>query len=394
MSNNKLISIINFLFIFLTINYNIFVTFISGIDSTGYGLIFLSIIVAIINGNKFSHLEIHKPIVFWSAWCLFAFLNYYIHPHINPIGIFNLYRKIFIPLIVMTIVVIEYRKEPYKLLWMCLVTHLIYMIGGYYFDSGILFRDLGEENELGNAYAIISSFSLFYLIILNGSKKINLIWFIVLVSIVMIILAMSGTRKAFGAGMIYLIVWGLSIINMRKVSSWLILAISIFFGLFGYNYLMENTFMGERMEILEEQQVTQFLPTDAPKFLYNFGDRAPHYYYGWKMFTEKPFFGVGASQSRVGETYIHSEFMVQLTDNGIIGFGLFSLLFSWIILKLFKCFRNERIITICMFGGLLTILFLYLTAWGWEFPQYFIALGVIIGFCQCESQGKYKSIEK
>ncbi len=386
MTSNKFISIINYIFIFLTINYNVFVKFISGIDSTGYGLIFFSIIVVCINGNRLFHLLSSKPIIFWLFWCLFSFLNYYIHLHINPIGLFGLYRKIFIPLIVMSIVVKEYRENPNKLLLCCFITHVAYMVGGYVFDSGILYRDLDYENELGNAYAIISSFTLFYLILLNRCGNIKFVWFIVFVVIIMTVIAMTGTRKAFGSGIILLVFWGLSIINLKKIYSWLLIGILMILGIKGYNYLIENTYMGERMEILEMQQEEQILPSDAPKFLYKLGDRAPHYYYGWLMFKEKPLTGVGLGQSIVGNVYIHSEFMVQLTDNGIIGFGLFSLLYLWVFLNLLKCYKNEPNITICMLGGLITILFIFITAWGWEYPRYFIALGLIIGYCQCESK--------
>lgn len=393
--NNKIVSIVNYLFIFLSINYSIFAKYISGIDSTGYGLIFLSVIIVCINSKQLLSIQSHKPIIFWFLWCMFAFFNYYIHTHTNPIGFFWLYRKIFIPLITMSVVVKEYRDNPYKILWLCFITHIAYILGGYIFDTGILYRNLGEENELGNAFAITASLTLFYMILLNRCGKLGLVWFIILVFTIVFIIAMSGTRKAFGAGIILFIFWGLSIIDLKKIYSWLLIGILLIIGFKGYDYLIDNTYMGERMEILEKQQDEQLLPPDAPKFLYKLGDRAPHYYYGWLMFTKNPLFGLGVGQSRVGDNiYIHSEYMVQLTDNGIIGFCLFVLLYSWIVIRLLKCLRKKTSLTICMLGGLTTILFLYITAWGWEYPRYFIPLGIIIGYCQCESKRSSNNIQK
>ena len=78
-SNYK--SFINYLFIFLAINYNLLVKFVVKIDYTGYGLIFLSLIVFLTNFSAVQRLQSKKPIVFWLIWCIFALINYYLHPH-------------------------------------------------------------------------------------------------------------------------------------------------------------------------------------------------------------------------------------------------------------------------------------------------------------------------
>lgn len=291
----------------------------------------------------------------------------------------------------MSIVVIEYRNNETGLLRVALITYLIYALGGYYFDSGILYRDLGEENDLGNGYAITTCFAIFYLALLNRMGKLNTLWYIVLSVIIIIALAMSGTRKAFGAGMIMIVFWAFSIFNLRKIRTWFFLGVFVFVGFAGYNALIENTYMGKRMEFLEEQQ-NEPLPPGAPKILSVFGDRASHYYYGWKSFEKHPLFGVGLVQSRAGKCYIHSEYMVQLTDNGIIGFSLFFVFYWWIGTRLLRQFRKDKTITICMLGGFVGILFLNLTAWSWEFPRYFIPLGTCIAYCEFGSLQENKNL--
>lgn len=387
MSNdNRSTTIINYLFIFLTINNTIFVQFVTRFYGAGYALSALSIAVLLLNGKRFTNLQLKKPIIFWLFWCLYAFLNYYIHPHnIQPMTVFDLYGKIFIPLIVMVVVVLEYEQNANRLLWLCFITHAVYMLLGYYFDSGILNRIDEEENQLGNAYAINSSFTLFYLILLNRTKRINLVWFVILTVVIMMTLAMTGTRKAFGAGMVFLVFWLLSLLKLKKVGSWIIVVVFLWVGFWGYNQLMENTFMGQRMEYLEEQR-ENLLPPGAPEFLSVFGDRAGHYYYGWFLFLEHPLFGVGAGQAHVNQDfrtqlYTHTEYIAQLADQGIVGFLLFAVFYSWIIVNLFRRVLSDKEIGMCMFGGLAAILFLSLTAWTWEFPIYFICLGFLIGFC-------------
>jgi O-antigen ligase len=256
------------------------------------------------------------------------------------------------------------------------------MAAGYYSDRGFLYRDLGEENSLGNAYAIISLYTIFYLMLLNHAKKIPTVLFLALAVFVVFVLAMSGTRKAFGAGVLLMVFWGWSLLDMKRIWSWILVVVFVWGGLWGYNYVEENTYMGHRMEYLEEQRNEVLLPPEAPEILHLFGDRAPHYYYGWKIFLSHPLFGIGPLQAHVQDIYIHSEYVAQLADNGIIGFALFFLLYYWVIRELIKRNRNDKGFARCMLGGLVSTLFLFLTTWGWEFPQYFICLGVLVGYCK------------
>lgn len=378
-------TIINYIFIFLTINYNLLVEFVIGIDYTGYVLIFLSIVVILINFQNFQIIQSRKPALYWLLWSIFAIVNYFLHPHLLTSSFLTLYRKIFIPLIVLTVVVCEYKRKPENLIWICFFTHIFYLAGGYYFDRGILYRDLIDDNVLGNAYATISSFSIFYLAILNNLKKIKTPIFLMLVMIVFLVLAMSGTRKAFGAGIISFSFWIISQINFKSLKSWLFLGLIILFGLWGYNYLIENTYMGYRMDVLNEQQ-EEYVYGNIPEYLGILGDRAPLYYYGFLAFLSNPLFGVGLSQGFInGTTYIHSEYVVQLAENGIIGFILFFSFYYWIFRHLIKRVIYDKKVALSMLGGLVSMLFLFLTAWAWEFPQYFICAGVLIGYCQSKS---------
>lgn len=365
--------------------------FVTHFDSAGYVLVLLSFLVLILNANRFKSLQFRKPLIFWLLWCIYAFLNYNMRRiSVNPMSMLDLYRNIFVPLIVMTVVVIEYKNNPIRLLWLCFITHAVYMLMGYYFDRGILYRIDDEENQLGNAYAIISSFTLFYLILLNRTRKINTVLFGLLTVVIMLALAMSGTRKAFSSGVIFLVFWLLSLLRLKKVWSWILVALFLWLGFRGYNQLMENTFMGQRMEYYALQQ-EEYLPPGAPEFLRIFGDRAGHYYYGWINFLEHPLFGVGTGQARVEQgfntlVYTHSEYMAQLNDQGIVGFLLFVFFNSWIVFHLIKQVRYNRQIGLCMLGGIMALLFLGLSTWTWAFPRYFICLGVLIGYCNSSSE--------
>ena len=379
MNSSKLISCFNRFYIFLIVNYGLISQFVIHTDSSGYFLLFLSALVLLINSKAIANLQLSKPIVFWTIWCIFAFCNYHFRTfHESPMSFVQSIRFIFYPLLSMTIVAKEFADDQSGTIKWCFFAFLCYTIFGYVFDPGILYRELGEDNTLGNTYAITTSLCLFFLIMVKKKTKMNLLLFLIMTVLLIVVLAFSGTRKAFGAGVIMLVFWALSIFDIKKFRTWLFIGAFAVAGFWGYEQLMENTFMGQRMEYLEEQQ-EENLPSDAPKILGFFGDRAPHYYYGWRIFTAHPLFGVGPYQSRVGYGYPHTEYIAQLADNGIVGFTLYFLLYAGICSGLFKKRKYDKEFTTCLLGGFVAILFLSLTSWTWNYSALFCCLGVMIG---------------
>jgi len=378
--NFNFITFVNYIFIFLVVNYSLFVNFITGVDSAGYGLSLLSIIVVFLNFRDFNQIQSQRPVLFWLLLCIYAFLNYYIHPHNIQIPLLVLYRRVFVPLVSLLVVIKEYKNDKYRLLWLCFITYATFFALGAYFDKGLISGVEGTHRQLGNHYAITSCLSVFFLILLNRNKKISLPLTVVIIILVMIVVSMTGTRKAFGAGLIIISFWIYSFSQKRELGSWLIIGFFIVVGYFGYQYLLDNTYMGARMEYLEEQQV-ESLPGGAPEFLSIFGDRASHYYYGWLSFLNHPLFGVGTGQSSVaGGSYIHTEYIAQLSDGGILGFSLFFFFLYRVIKNVFKHWHNDSVTCRCMCGGLAALLFLYFTTWGWEFPDYFICWGTLVAY--------------
>ena len=138
--------------------------------------------------------------------------------------------------------------------------------------------------------------------------------------------------------------------------------------------------MGERMVLLEEQ-ADDNLPIGAPEYLHYLGDRSPHYYYGWAEFLEKPILGHGPRQSRIGgptePAYIHSEYIAQLSDNGIIGFAFFVLFYMSVCRRIQYNYRQNRRYGLVLYGGFFAIIFMNFTTWTWDMPAILIALGIM-----------------
>lgn len=95
------------------------------------------------------------------------------------------------------------------------------------------------------------------------------------------------------------------------------------------------------------------------------GDRAAQYMLAWDLFLEYPITGIGLKNFSVMANYpfvLHTEYMVQLCECGIIGSALYLLFMGGLFKTVFRIWKsNGRLFYICL-GGLLCMLFLNFTA--------------------------------
>ena len=201
------------------------------------------------------------------------------------------------------------------------------------------------------------------------------------------IVVVTATRKALGAGVIMIIGLILSQIKLT-FSSFIKLLLPIMVLYYGIGYVMSNTQMGKRLSQLEEQKdiISAQYNVENNVFLKAMGDRAPQYILGTELFMENPVTGIGLTnfQRKSGYPYrLHTEYMVQICECGIIGSILFIAFYAGIIRRLIRKIKNspdDKKNVIMMFGGIAALLFIYLTAWSYSICTYFLPLGYIIGY--------------
>ena len=220
----------------------------------------------------------------------------------------------------------------------------------------------------------------FFLILAYFKKYLKLLPTVVFfLSVAFFIIIVSATRKAFG-GIVIIVFFSFLPYFMRR--SWRsVVALALFYFAYqGVNYLLDNTFLGERAIEIYEQETFY----EKGTFLYYMGDRAYMYVDGWQLFLENMWTGIGlrnfaaAAQS---EMVLHTEYMVQLTECGIIGAALYLAFNISIIVGLVKAAFKKvdfKQTLVCL-GLIVAILFISFTAWTYSFPIYFIALGIVIG---------------
>ena len=150
--------------------------------------------------------------------------------------------------------------------------------------------------------------------------------------------------------------------------------------------------MGERLQNITETGKI-FNTTNTQSFNY-LGDRAYFYIQGTTIFLENPITGIGLNnftQVNQSNYRLHSEYMVQITEGGVVGSSFFLLFNLWILLNLFKSYKDKsdlQTIILVLLGGFAAILFINITAWTYQFSHYFICFGIIISYLKIPQSKK------
>jgi hypothetical protein len=168
------------------------------------------------------------------------------------------------------------------------------------------------------------------------------------------VLLMSGERKAL---VIYLILTALLFARGRLAL--IVPAVAAaFVGLLLLSTAVENTYLQRQIRTLIDPGETgnyqyvlatgRYLPGDTPSDV----QRAFALHLSSQMFAEHPLLGVGTNQYEaiVGETYpnapenmrlaIHGEFQRILTENGLVGFSLYALVWATAWVRLSRVLRG------------------------------------------------------
>lgn len=389
MNNNKItsLSLLNYFYLSLMILWHALQKSIMTFDAGGRTIFFSTLLVLFVNlrSRQFQKIAFGLPSRIWLIWVIYTAFNVYIQGYNvkNLLFSFFIILHLFAPYVVMVVSAFEFVKDKEKLLKVLLYSFLAYSIIGFFFMDNFYVamqegRDAGKT--LGNLLAIntvfiVSCSALLYKFKVFSQKKMYM--FIVFAVAIIVV---SATRKAFGAVIIIYISLIISQTKLNFHNIIKIVAISTILYV-GFDYMMENTFMGERF--INEAEKEHY--TGNNPFLKLVGDRASNYIIGYKIFQDNPIFGIGIGNYRSytnTSLVLHTEYMVQLCENGIVGFALFAMFYISIIYKLYKIKNNPILKSgkTIMIGTITAILFMGLTAWIYDFHFYFAVIGVAIGY--------------
>jgi hypothetical protein len=301
---------LNLLFISLILLWQIIqLGILSGFDGKGrilFSLSFVCIITNVIYNRKnfFS-----GSIKWYFLWFFYALINTYFQfsSNYSNVDVFTFSTsRLILPLTLILSIQSFEKKDLNKL--------LKYMQFVFFISILIILFNLSDINstqryglEKFNAVEMVL-YPVTLTILLSVRyifKQIKLINYIIMLIIPVFIIILTGSRMGFG--MFLIIIVGTIYINIKNKYKYPLLMMIIPFLLLyvGFQFLIENTYLGERLvsttSSLEDSRLLYLV--DGTVFQY-IGDRGLFYILGWDLFLDNPIFGIGLLNFPLMNDYI------------------------------------------------------------------------------------------
>ena len=377
---------VNLLYLAYIVIWPAFGRLVVQVDGAGRIGMFLLILVIFFNFSKldFWRSLSYRPITLWLIWCVYVssvWLWKGLPPLNNVTPFLFIYTEIFSPFFAMWVISYEVRRKAKPTVIFLCLAFLTYMLLGVLLQQGAKLYNGRVSGGLWNNMPLTSLSFMAVVVIANIKGWLSTKWVVMALLLSIIATLMVATRKAFiGIGII-IIFWYISANNVKKASSIIMAVLVVLVAFFGISYIFDNTVLGERFSLVENQG--KALNKSGYELLNFLGDRATFYIEGWKLFKSYPFFGIGLSNYKTvlpSDMPIHSEFMVQLAEGGLIGALLFLLFHFSLFRRIFSMKKeNNKSMKLTLCGIMICILFIGLTAWTYSMRAYYIVFGAIIG---------------
>lgn len=222
-----------------------------------------------------------------------------------------------------------FRRNENLMIKIIIVALYFFVLYGMLKGGGSLTGGTSDEERLGgelvnaNAIGIRASLIIFFCTILFIKKQIRIMPYLTLSILPLLAVLMSGSRTAFIMTLLVLSIFFL--VDNKKTTSviWKVALFAIV--LWGVSYIMYNTSMGERMMSITTQAEDYHLVTGTAWDL--MGDRGYQYYTSIPYIIDNLWFGIGMGNyiNKVSGavTVLHSEYLIQLLECGLIAFILY-----------------------------------------------------------------------
>ena len=385
----QIIKSYNLFYIFVCLIWPPFRLYILKADGAGRIIMILSIIAILLNLTEFwknKKLYVRPAFLCWSLLLCYSIWNVFTKGFSTEYSTFRFLRiNYFDSFIFLTVAILELNRDKEKALWTLWIALVVFLLLGLP-NFGVK----GDEGRygiegIGNLYPLHAVCFLFVSSVLFVEGKMNRTVLLMLIAVISVLVLFSGSRKAFGGEAILL--FGIVLNNGKKKNVWTWIRI-VFFGavlVYGIMYVMSHTVVGARIqESADDDFYVQLVENDRINnyLMLLLGDRAIMYEMGIELFHENFWTGIGLTNFINVSGYelrIHSEYIVQLCENGFIGFALLMLYYTLLIIALVRNRKdNNKNKTGMVLFGLIALLFLNLTAWtycqNWAMVYYAIVL--------------------
>jgi hypothetical protein len=369
------------------------------VDGAGYTIVLLSVFVIIINLDEFRRQKTAFATKAFRCWVIllcYSMINVYFKGFHAYFGVFGFFKSNFFnPFILLVIIMMEMHKNKQRCLKALWIALTVYLIIGFAF----LGRDYGGRamvGGIGNLYPLHAVAYMFVTAILYVGGKFKTWFFVVIAVIISLIILGSGTRKAFGVEVIIIV--GVILNHSKRKNLWfyvrlallgvvmlLLLRVSLKYSMVGMR-LEEGAETIRNVHLVSNQRISNVLVTLLD-------DRASQYEKSLDLFRQHFFTGIGVTNymDRANSQYrLHSEYMVQLCENGIVGFILLIVFYVRILIALKKAKeRTKSIVVNMMFYGLAAVMFLDFTCWTYNQNFVMIIYAILLIYANPKSEYCY-----
>jgi len=324
---------------------------------------------------------LRTPTVFWLMWVIYNFFNTIFHG-INEakLSFSSLAQQLLLPLVgfILAINVVD----KLKLLKTIFICGIIYIVMFLVFDKpnqGDIYRLGASINSNEAGWILILTF-LCGLMLFN---KRGISIFIIMSTLVLIITFLLGSRKTFIVFGFIAISYFLIIYGLPKRFIFRIILVIILGGYLWSN-IITDTHLGSRLLITLNENKTVKDPEQR------FSNRGYFYVMGLEIFNKEPITGIGLenfTKKTQTEERIHSEYMVNLTEGGIISSALFLLFYFFLTRNIITQLEEKEIKKIKVIS-ILSFFFIFLGRWNYDHIQSFVFLGAILII---SDRGNYES---
>lgn len=254
--------------------------------------------------------------------------------------------------------------------------------------------NINEEHgisALGNIVPISIVFFAFVFAVRFVHKDITFKMFVIVTVLAVFFVVVSATRKAFGGLFIVLFFTYLS--KLKKFSfKTIIITLLVGIILYAFSDSLLSSELWLRFSSANKESAIGDYKDNL--FLSLMDDRAIMYITGWDIFLDNFWFGIGLRNYLNLGYYaytLHTEYMVQLTECGIIGSVLFLWFYLWMAKELIRSVKMHSGETLVYLGGYVAIVFMSFTAWTYNQPIFWICIGFILAYININK--KHKSYE-
>jgi O-antigen ligase len=345
--------------------------------------LFIVVFFSYLNKNKtFRFIAFSKPLFIWLVLTAYQWMNA-MYKHVPEVNVLDLFHgfKIYACIVFFAYVSI---KDFNRTIISLVVVFTAYLLMSFLLNteshndrlSGVIFA-----TALGQTAALLGVYVAYYCLSRNFSIKRSILYYI----LPLIVILSTQSRNSLAMLCIIFIGHVLAYNAKKGLKIWrlfIIIAIIAFISLQLLDLLIEHTELGQRFNDLSELKASQEVNGLSTGTFFDtiVGDRLRYYVIGYQLFLEAPITGIGMWNFKYlagGDYPLHSEYMVQLCEGGIIAFSLWVWFYITIFLGIFKSVYPKYIKIVAIFS-VISILFCSIYARVFYYEYFYPVIGIAI----------------